>query len=85
MYRRQQGGGGVMFWAGIKDDLLVGPYMVDFSVKFNSETYSQFLNDNFFKWYQKQSRKFKQNIIFMHDNAPDHASHYTRAFLQSKS
>ena len=58
--------------------------MVDSSVKLNSETYSQFLNDNFFKWYQKQSRKFKQNIIFMHDNAPAHASHYTRAFLQSK-
>ena len=58
--------------------------MVESSVKLNSETYSKFLDDHFFKWYKKQPRKFKQNIIFMHDNAPAHASKFTRAFLQSK-
>ena len=82
--RRQQGGGGVMFWAGIVKDRLIGPYKVDSSVKMNSETYSQFLNDSFFKWYKRQSRQFKLTCTFMHDNAPAHASKYTRAYLEGK-
>ena len=82
--RRQQGGGGVMFWAGIVGNRIVGPFKVDSALKMNSEIYSQFLDDNFFKWYRVQSRKFKQNCVFMHDNAPAHASKYTTAYLQKK-
>ena len=73
-----------MFWAGIVKDRLIGPYKVDSSVKINSETYSKFLNDTFFKWYKRQSRQFKLTCIFMHDNAPAHASKYTRAYLEGK-
>lgn len=82
--RRQQGGGGVMFWAAIVDNRLVGPFKVESNVKMNSETYSAFLDEYFFKWYKKQTRAFKLNCMFMHDNAPAHASHYTAQYLASK-
>ncbi|CAJ0968398.1 unnamed protein product [Ranitomeya imitator] len=54
--RRQQGGGGVLVWPGIFKDELVGPFRVEDGVKLNSQTYCQFLEDNFFKqWYRKKS------------------------------
>ena len=31
--RRQQGGGGVMFWAGIKEDTITGPFKVETGAK----------------------------------------------------
>ncbi|CAJ0918717.1 unnamed protein product [Ranitomeya imitator] len=53
--RPQQGGGGGLVWAGIKDEL-VGPFRFEDGVKLNSQTYCQFLEDNFFKqWYRKKS------------------------------
>ena len=39
---RQQGGG-VMLWAGIVKDELVGPFRVQEGVKLTSHTYCQFL------------------------------------------
>ena len=84
-FRRQQGGGGVMFWAGIVGNRLIGPFKVEEGVKMNSENYSSFLQANFIPWYRSQSRKFKKDCIFMHDNAPAHASHFTKAFLTSKN
>ena len=45
--KRQQGGEGVMFWAGLVKDKLIGPYKVDTSVKINSVTYSKFLDEIF--------------------------------------
>ena len=82
MVRRHQLGS--MFWAGIVKDRLIVPYKVYNSVKLNSETYSKFLNDTFFKWYKRQSWQFKRTCIFMHDNAPAHASKYNRAYLEGK-
>jgi transposase len=82
--RRQQGGGGVMFWAGICGDTLIGPFMVEEGVKMNSEAYCDFLTQNFFKWYKSQTLSFKRKCIYMHDNAPSHASKYTTDFLASK-
>ena len=83
--RRQQGGGGILVWAGIIKDQLVGPFRVDDGVKINSQTYCQFLEDTFFKkWYKKKSPSFKKNMIFMQDNAPSHASKYTTAWLARK-
>ena len=41
--RRQQGGGGVMLWAGIVGDELVSPVRVQEGVKLTSHTYCQFL------------------------------------------
>ena len=83
--RRQQGGGGVMVWAGIIKDELVGPFRVENGVKMNSQTYCQFLEGTFFKqWYRKKSASFKKTMIFMQDNAPSHASKYSTAWLASK-
>ncbi|KAI5609841.1 interferon-induced protein 44-like [Silurus asotus] len=83
--RRQQGGGGVLVWAGIIKDELVGPFRVEDGVKLNSQSYCQFLEDTFFKqWYRKKSASFKKNMIFMQDNAPSHTSKYSTAWLARK-
>ncbi|CAJ0965145.1 unnamed protein product [Ranitomeya imitator] len=59
---------------------------VEDGVKLSSQTYCQFLEDNFFKqWYRKKSVSFKKNMIFMQDNAPSHASNYSTAWLASCS
>jgi transposase len=83
--RRQQGGGGLMVWAAIYDNQLIGPFRVPDGVKLNSQNYCDFLWDNFFKkWYNRKSRAFKKSMIFMQDNAPSHASKYSTAFLAEK-
>lgn len=83
--RRQQGGGGVMVWAAIIDDTLIGPFRVQDGVKINSQSYCQFLQDTYFKqWFNKKSAALKKSIIFMQDNAPSHASHFTAEFLAKK-
>lgn len=84
-FRRQQGGGGVMVWAGIINDELVGPFRVEDGLKINSNTYCQFLEATLFQqWYRKKSAAFKKTMIFMQDNAPSHASKYSTAWLASK-
>ena len=40
--RRQQGGGGIMIWAGIVNDRIIGPFKVDDGVKMNSANYTAF-------------------------------------------
>ena len=47
-FMRQQGGGGVMFSAGIIEETLVGPFLVPDGLKMNSANYCNFLNDNLF-------------------------------------
>jgi transposase len=80
--RRQQGGGGVMFWAGIIGNELIGPFRVPEGVKLTSATYVQFLKENFIPWYRSKSRSFKQKMIFMHDNAPAHKAKNTVEYLK---
>ena len=75
--RRQQGGGGVMIWAGIINDAIVGPFAVPDGVKMNAKSYVEFLKKNFLPWYRKQRLTLKRKMIFMHDNAPSHAARYT--------
>src|SRR4029434_6865577 len=79
--RRQQGGGGVMFWAGIMGRELVGPFRVPDGVKMTSAKYVEFLTDHFLLWYKKKNRAFRSKIIFMHDNAPCHAAKNTSGAL----
>ena len=73
-----------MIWAGIVNDRIIGPFKVDDGVKMNSANYTAFLNANFFTWYRAQPRGFKTKCMFMHDNAPAHASQFTGAYLASK-
>ncbi|KAI2643765.1 Transposable element Tc3 transposase [Labeo rohita] len=79
--RRQQGGGGLMFCAGIMGRELVGHFRVSGGVKMTSEKYVEFLTDHFLPWYKKKNRAFRNKIIFMHDNAPSHAARNTSASL----
>ena len=48
----------------------------------NSATYADFLKRNFVPWYRKQRVAFRRNIIFMQDNAPPHAAHFTIVYLR---
>ena len=70
-------GGGVMIWAGIINDAIVGPFAVPDGVKMNAKSYVEFLKKNFLPWYRKQQLALKRKMIFMHDNAPSHAARYT--------
>ena len=45
--RRQQGGGGVMIWAGIINDAILGPFAVPDEVKMSAQSYVEFLKKNF--------------------------------------
>ena len=79
--RRQQGGGGVMFWAAIIGDQLIGPVKVEDGVKINSAGYCTFLEANFLPWYNNQPAAVKESLIFQQDNAPSHASRETKGWL----
>ncbi len=79
--RRQQGGGWVMFWAGIMGRELVGPFRIPEGVKMTSAKYIEFLTDHFLPWYKKKNRAFRSKIIFMHDNGPSHAAKNTSVSL----
>ena len=81
--RRQQGGGGVMLWAGIVGDELVGPFRVQEGVKLTSNTYCQFLKSFLEPWLEEVPLSRLRNLIFMHDNAPSHAAKATTQYLGS--
>ena len=81
--RRQQGGGGVMLWAGIVGDELVGPFRVQEGVKLTSNTYCQFLKSFLEPWLEDVPLSRLRNLIFMHDNAPSHAAKATTQYLGS--
>jgi transposase len=81
--RRQQGGGGVMFWSGIIDNELVGPFRVNDGVKMTAKVYIDFLNEHLLPWHKKKLLTFRRNLFFMHDNAPSHAARLTTDYLNS--
>ena len=81
--RRQQGGGGVMFWAGIIKKEVLGPFRVPDGVKMNAKTYSAFLKEHLEPWLKRKPASFKKKFVFMRDNAPSHAAKYTTEFLAS--
>ena len=80
--RRQQGGGGVMFWAGIKGDTIIGPFKVEAGVKIDSESYCELLNKYFTPWLEEQPLSLWRTMIFQQDNAPAHRSAYTSDWLK---
>ena len=81
--RRQQGGGGVMIWAGIIGDELVGPFRVPDGLKFPAATYCEFLKTALEPWLDDLPLSRLKRIVFMHDNAPSHAAKATTAVLKS--
>ena len=81
-FRRQQGGGGIMFWAGIIGDKLCGPFRVPEGVKLTSNAYTAFLDEHLLPWLDDQPLSLRFKVIFMHDNAPSHAARATTSFLE---
>ena len=53
-FRRQQGGGGIMIWAGIIDVIMVGPYRVSEGVKITAEKYIAFLKEHLDHRFKRQ-------------------------------
>jgi len=82
-FRRQQGGGGVMIWAGIIGDELVGPVRVPDGVKITSVAYCQLLESALLPWLEDVPLQKRCRLIFQHDNAPSHSAKATQAFLSS--
>ena len=80
--KRQWIGGIVMICAGIINQTIVGPFEVDEEVKLSSTNNCDFMDKTFFASYKSQSIKVK--CVFMHDNAPSHASKLTHEFFEHK-
>ena len=80
--RRQQCWGGVMFWAGINEDTIIGPFKVEAGVKIDSESYCELLNKYLTPWLEVQPLSLWRTKIFQHDNAPAHRSAYTSDWLK---
>ena len=74
--RRQQGGG-VMFWAGIISNDLVGPWKDPEGVKMTSVAYVAFVKEHLEQQFESKPLSLKRKMIFMHDNAPLHAEKTT--------
>ena len=66
-----------MFWLGIQGENLIGPFRIEGTV--NSQTYCDLLKRRLNNLSQIQQ---SNTIIFMHNNAPSHASHFTKELLK---
>ena len=71
---RQQKGRGIMFWAAIHGENLVGPFRIDNGIKINSETYRNLLKIKFLPYI---------NSINRGGNAPSHTSTNTKEILRA--
>ena len=61
-YLRHQGGDGVMLWAGIIKDEVIGLIQVPEGVKLKGETYYDLQEKCFFKWWDKLSPQAQQKL-----------------------
>lgn len=82
--RRQQGGGGVMFWGGLVGSEVIGPFRVPDGVKMNAASYIDFLKAHLLPWLKMKKPAIRKKLVFMHDNAPSHAANATRGFLEQQ-
>ena len=74
-FRRQQGGGGIMIWAGIVGDALIEPFRVHDRVEITSASYCQLLESNLLTWLGDEPLQKNKTFIFQHDNAPAQTHH----------
>ena len=80
--RRQQGDGGVMFWAAILGSKLIAPFKVPEGVKMSAFTYTEFQERNLIPKTHLLEPGLQDIFVFMDDNAPSHASLMARVFLR---
>ena len=71
-FRRHQGGVGLMLWAGIVNDELVGSIIVRDGVKINAASYCDLLDEVLVRWLDNQTLALCKKLVFMQDNAPAH-------------
>ena len=76
-FRRHQGGGGVMLWAEIIDNQLIGIVIVPAGVKIDSAAYCELFSEGLFLWLDDQSLSLRKKIAFMQNNAPSHSAKAT--------
>ena len=75
--RRRQGGGGIMFWAGIIGNELVCPWKVPEGVKMTSVAYVRyvtFLKEHHEPWFKSKPLSLKRKMIHVHANGQQHFS-----------
>ena len=82
-FRRHQGGVGVMLWAWILDNELVGPIMVREGVKINSANYCALLDECLVPWLHDQTLERRKKLVFIENNAPSHSARAPKKFLAS--
>ena len=80
--RRQQGGGRIMFWAAILGSKFIGAFKVSDGVKKTVFTYTGFLEQNLIPKLHHLEPGLQDSFVFMHDNAPSHASLIAKVFLR---
>ena len=61
-YIRQKQGGSIMIWAGIIDNKIIGPFRVPDGVKLTSNTYIEFLRENFLPFFNSIPKEKKENL-----------------------
>ncbi|XP_036357561.1 uncharacterized protein LOC118762690 [Octopus sinensis] len=81
LLRRQQQGGGVILWAGIIGDRLVGPFRVPEEVKVIAAAFCNLLKEVLDLWLDDILLSLLRNLEFMHDNTPSHSTRTTQIFL----
>ena len=82
--RRQQGVGGVMIWAGIIGDELVGPFRVPDGLKLTAATYCEFLKTALEPWLDDLPlSRLKSERQFSCTTTPSHAAKATTTVLKS--
>ena len=78
---RQQDGGGIIIWAGIVGDELIGPFLLTNGVLNTSASYFQLLESNFLPLLDGVTLQKRKPFVFLHDNAPAHSAKATQHFL----
>ena len=56
-----------MFWSGIVDNTLIGPFHDPEGVKITSEAYINFLTKHFTLWYKTRPLPVKRKALLMQD------------------
>ena len=73
-----------MIEAGINDQTMIGPFIVNEEVKLNSANKCDFMNKTFFALYKSQSLNFKVKCVFFYVNATSYIAKLTCEFFKHK-
>ena len=72
-----------MFWTGIYQWEIIGPFRVDQGVKINSENYCKFRKQLFEPWLRQKPPIERRRLVYTQDKAPSHASRQAMSYLTS--